>query len=216
MTRKEHLLTILAEECAEIAKCASKALRFGLHDKEPGQEFINADRISQEYGDLLGVYKLLVRDGYVKNPVAGAVQAKIDKVTAFLKVSKTCGTLESEDEPLPLVVRFQRHRWSDARRQMDAMKNGETLTLPMAEFFNVSASRARLNDAYQGTRSWTISRKGGILTINCSKPHSSHPSHSYEKHMAKTLRKPARLAPPKPLPGVRSVHPQNPGTLARA
>ena len=29
MTREEHLLTIVAEECAEVAQRATKALRFG-------------------------------------------------------------------------------------------------------------------------------------------------------------------------------------------
>ena len=35
MNREEHLLTILSEECAEVIKDVSKALRFGLDDYPP-------------------------------------------------------------------------------------------------------------------------------------------------------------------------------------
>ena len=48
MTREEHLLTIVAEECNEVAQRATKALRFSLEEIEPGQEFSNRERLFQE------------------------------------------------------------------------------------------------------------------------------------------------------------------------
>jgi len=34
MNRMEHLLAVLAEECAEVAQRCSKAQRFGMHQKQ--------------------------------------------------------------------------------------------------------------------------------------------------------------------------------------
>lgn len=65
MTRDEHLLVIAAEECAEIAKRCSKALRFGLNETQadaghavtgsPEESLTNRERIELEYNDLAGV-----------------------------------------------------------------------------------------------------------------------------------------------------------------
>lgn len=49
---ERELLTILAEECAEVAQRATKALRFGLDEVQKGQHFDNAYRLSQEIGDF--------------------------------------------------------------------------------------------------------------------------------------------------------------------
>lgn len=55
MNRSEHLLSCLAEECAEVAQRVSKALRFGLAEIQPGQPLTNAQRIEQELTDLIAV-----------------------------------------------------------------------------------------------------------------------------------------------------------------
>ena len=93
MDRTEHLLTILAEECAEIAQRASKALRFGLDEVQPGQELSNEQRLWNELNDLAGVGEMLIalrgRGGLSRD----AVEAKKAKVEAFLKYSEQCGTL---------------------------------------------------------------------------------------------------------------------------
>lgn len=105
MTRTEHLLTILAEECAEVAQRASKALRFGLAEVEPGQELTNAQRIMGEMNDLIAVYMLIA--GPVVSPTSPlfvgsegewwkAHAAKQAKVERFLAYSAECGTLNPE------------------------------------------------------------------------------------------------------------------------
>ena len=50
MTREEHLLTIVAEECAEVAQRATKALRFGLTDPKGTQERKTFTRVWRPYG----------------------------------------------------------------------------------------------------------------------------------------------------------------------
>lgn len=96
MTRTEHLLVILAEECSEVAKNASKALRFGLTDREPGPYETNAERIVQEFHDLHAVVEMLMDEGAIPKRYDGiAMIRKREKVERFLKVSEQCGTLDA-------------------------------------------------------------------------------------------------------------------------
>ena len=94
MNRKEHLLTILSEECIEIAKEISKALRFGLEDHHPTQVGTNSKKINDEYNDLLGVMQMLINEGHLKIEVDPLkIQAKMEKVEKYLKYSEEHGTL---------------------------------------------------------------------------------------------------------------------------
>jgi NTP pyrophosphatase (non-canonical NTP hydrolase) len=104
MTRTEHLLVCLAEECNEVAQRASKALRFGLAEVEPGQEKTNARRIADEMNDVVAVYQMLAgpvvssttplfaygtADTYMAD-----VRAKVAKIERYLAYSRECGTLQ--------------------------------------------------------------------------------------------------------------------------
>lgn len=101
MTRTEHLLTILAEECAEVAQRASKALRFGLDEVEPGQEATNAERLFEEYNHVRAVYTMLAWEhgfpdidrGYVGHKQREEKERKVER---FLAYSAECGTLAGE------------------------------------------------------------------------------------------------------------------------
>lgn len=97
MTTQEHLLSCLAEECAEISEqCAalavrvSKALRFGLNEQQSGDLRTNAERIAIEIGDLLGVAEILVEAGVIHREV---VVAKKLKVVNFLAYAKEIGSV---------------------------------------------------------------------------------------------------------------------------
>lgn len=96
MTRTEHLLTILAEECAEVAQRATKALRFGLWEIQPGHSEANAERIMGEYSDILATVEMLCDEG--KLPRIDDLRARMDtkkvQVEHFLKYSAELGTLE--------------------------------------------------------------------------------------------------------------------------
>lgn len=96
MNRREHLLTIASEECAEIAQRLSKAIRFGVDEIEPGQNLDNTQRINQELSDLFGVIEMLFEDGlplFVDHDLADAKKRKVEK---FLAYSAECGTLTGE------------------------------------------------------------------------------------------------------------------------
>lgn len=93
MTRKEHLLTILAEECAEVAQRASKALRFGLDEIQSGHTQTNAERIVAEFDDLTAVALMLNQEGFIPNSIPRRIANKVEKVESFLEYSRKVGTL---------------------------------------------------------------------------------------------------------------------------
>jgi hypothetical protein len=93
MTREEHLLVILAEECAEISKEAAKALRFGLEHVGPGQNLTNAEKIKNEVADFTAVLTML-KLRHVPLVFEAQIEDKMRKVEHFLEYSKQCGTLD--------------------------------------------------------------------------------------------------------------------------
>lgn len=97
MDRQEHLLVCLAEECVEVAHRASKALRFGLQEVEINQNKTNAQRISQEFNDLLAIIEMLEDEGMLDRPTdTHAIERKKAKVLAYMQYAKNCGTLTQE------------------------------------------------------------------------------------------------------------------------
>jgi hypothetical protein len=95
MTRKEHLLVILMEECAEVQKECAKALRFGLDEKYlPESDETNAESINREISDLVGVMQMLQDDGHLQLIDYNRVEEKIKKVEKYLEYSKKVGTLD--------------------------------------------------------------------------------------------------------------------------
>jgi hypothetical protein len=93
MTTQEHLLTIVAEECAEVAQRASKALRFGLDEIQPGQPLTNAERIMEEFDYLYAVILMCQNRALLPGGVARRISEKQDKVNKFLTYSAKCGTV---------------------------------------------------------------------------------------------------------------------------
>lgn len=96
MNRQEHLLSIVAEECAEVAQRASKAGRFGIDEIQSGQELDNRERILYEFADLCGALELLNGGCVIEQVVAGLrpqINAKKDKIEKFLAYSAQRGTL---------------------------------------------------------------------------------------------------------------------------
>lgn len=99
MTRTEHLLTILAEECAEVAQRVSKALRLGPHDVQPGQSQTNAERVRDEMLDLVAVYSMLVAAKVLPPITDGGLAAawgEALKVERLIAYSAAQGTVDGE------------------------------------------------------------------------------------------------------------------------
>lgn len=94
MNRLEHLLVIMMEECAELQKELSKALRFGI-DEQRDLPTSNYERICAEFSDFEGVRELLKREGKPIVADVNQIFRKIDKVEKYLEYSKECGTLDT-------------------------------------------------------------------------------------------------------------------------
>jgi hypothetical protein len=93
MNRLNHLLWVLAEECAEVAQRASKAARFGMDEVQPGQPLTNEERIWQEMNDLAALGEMLIALRGSGGLSRDAIEAKKEKVEKFLLYSAECGTL---------------------------------------------------------------------------------------------------------------------------
>jgi translation initiation factor 2 alpha subunit (eIF-2alpha) len=96
MDRKEHLLTILAEECNETAQRASKALRFTMEEIQPGQDLTNAERLLEEFNQLYAMFEMLQEEGHIGEILnESIIKKKKLAVEKYLNHSKVVGTLSS-------------------------------------------------------------------------------------------------------------------------
>ncbi len=93
MNNTEYFLSVLIEECAEVAQRATKAQRFGIGEIQPDQLKTNVERLTGEYADLIGAWELLVDSGIVDMPTRAAIDAKKAKVLRYMEYSRECGTL---------------------------------------------------------------------------------------------------------------------------
>lgn len=90
MNESEHLLTCLAEECAEIQQAVTKALRFGLDDSRPGAttSMTNAEEIAAEITDLMAVVDMCRDKRLFAQPqnafdLYGAKKAKVTRYMGY-------------------------------------------------------------------------------------------------------------------------------------
>ena len=92
MTDEQHLLLLLAEECAEVGQRASKAIRFGLEDPAGAQPGFssNKTRLLEELNDLLAVVDLLFGEDYINKDHQKIKKEKIEK---YKQLSKELGKL---------------------------------------------------------------------------------------------------------------------------
>ncbi len=88
--RQRELLACLIEECAEVQQRATKALRFGMAEVQPGQVLTNAERLAGELGDLRAVVDLLVLEGIlVDHDIRVATTEKRPKLRKYLQTRPT-------------------------------------------------------------------------------------------------------------------------------
>lgn len=100
MTRQQMLLTQLMEECNEVAQRCSKAIRFGLHEKQVEQEETNAERIVYELQDLVAVANMIYtgqgNETLYTSLDEDMFHLKERKVEKYLDYSKTLGIMDAE------------------------------------------------------------------------------------------------------------------------
>jgi NTP pyrophosphatase (non-canonical NTP hydrolase) len=92
MNNEEYTLTLIAEECNEVAQRATKALRFGLHETQEGQNYTNRERLLQEFWDLTTVMRMLYPDVDFENEDWS--KNKIQKIEKYKKYSKQLNRLD--------------------------------------------------------------------------------------------------------------------------
>lgn len=95
MNKIEHLLTIMNEEAAEIAKEGSKCLRFGVDEIYKPIGISNAERVKVEFNDLLAVIEMLQEEGALPKTMTDVdmILKKKTAIRTMMAYSKECGTL---------------------------------------------------------------------------------------------------------------------------
>jgi hypothetical protein len=93
----EHHLMMLMEECAGAAQRASKQLRFGRDEVQPGQDMPNHRRLRDEILDVLTVVNRLQESGQIEPitylDVLEHHKAKSAKVERMMALSRAQGCL---------------------------------------------------------------------------------------------------------------------------
>jgi NTP pyrophosphatase (non-canonical NTP hydrolase) len=96
-TLEDHMLFVLAEECAEVAKEGCKAGRFGLDDRNPllAEAAPQRAMIRHELADLLAVVEMMVELRMIENPMElrAEMQEKKRKVLRYLGYARDAGAL---------------------------------------------------------------------------------------------------------------------------
>jgi NTP pyrophosphatase (non-canonical NTP hydrolase) len=63
---EREILTTLIEEAAEVIQRATKLMRFGRDEIQPGQPLTNAERLACEIGDFAGMVTFAINAGLVQ------------------------------------------------------------------------------------------------------------------------------------------------------
>ena len=81
MTVNENDFVVAMEECSEVAKCLSKAMRFGLYNHHPSKpEETNAQALIKEYYQLNAIMERIINSHNLKITDDMVKQIKLDKL----------------------------------------------------------------------------------------------------------------------------------------
>lgn len=87
-SHEREILTILIEEAAEVQQRATKLLRFGRDEVQPGQDLSNRERLSNELGDMAALVEMAIAEGLVDEElVYAATQAKFKKLEIYMQTA---------------------------------------------------------------------------------------------------------------------------------
>lgn len=83
---QSEILDILIEECAEVIQRATKMKRFGVMEIQPDQPLTNAERLSQEVGDLFAILEHAAQNELLcEETLAAQVPLKMAKLEKFMQ-----------------------------------------------------------------------------------------------------------------------------------
>lgn len=83
---QNELLDILIEECAEVIHRATKMKRFGVEEIQEGQNQTNAERLSEELGDVSAMVELVEEAGMISiSDISNRVPIKLAKLKKYLQ-----------------------------------------------------------------------------------------------------------------------------------
>lgn len=86
---ERELLEILIEECAEVQQRATKMLRFGVQERQPGQLHTNSVRLSEEVGDLMEVIdRCRDADLLSRDAIATGIKRKKHQLAKYMQTEK--------------------------------------------------------------------------------------------------------------------------------
>lgn len=99
MTEEQYYLLCFAEECNEASHRILKAIRFGLFEVQPRQEFTNRDRIQQECQDLFAVEQILIQKQILApySLTHEIIETKHNKIKKFMDISIREGVFVPND-----------------------------------------------------------------------------------------------------------------------
>ncbi len=89
--RKTELLIILQEEAGEVTQAVSKLFRFGpdAHNPKDRKKTTNIDHLETEIGDVLGVLKYLIEEGFLDGEkIEKAAHDKAKKLDKYMRNAK--------------------------------------------------------------------------------------------------------------------------------
>ena len=99
MTLREYLLVCLIEECAEVSKAATKALRFGYLDLNPETMNSNAVDLELAMHDYEAVREMLqTHDILTRCLNRSWIDAKKAKMRQWMQYSRAQGCLDGTDQ----------------------------------------------------------------------------------------------------------------------
>lgn len=123
MKKLDYLLTVLAEECSEVIKAASKSIRFGLGNHNPATpSTTNEYELVEEYYQLQAMMEMLQDDGFVSRLPA----EKVEKIKAAKK-AKVMSFLPRKHSATVCITQDLADRIEDFLNRPDAQEHDETV-----------------------------------------------------------------------------------------
>jgi hypothetical protein len=99
MNREQMLLVKLIEECAEISKVATKALRFGMNSIQPSSGETNRKLLKEEHKDYMATLMLLQDEtGVFFSMTNDEIRERKARIEEYFKVSQNLGIMDKEKE----------------------------------------------------------------------------------------------------------------------